>query len=64
MINDNESSGSKREEMKKLIKELRQVYSNIDMNIFMSVQNVNLDTIISYRKGKEIHHFLDDYNNK
>lgn len=53
--------GSKRDEMKKLIKELRKIYSNIDINIFRSVQNVNLDTIISYRKGGEIHHFLDDY---
>lgn len=54
--------GSKREEMKKLIKKLRQVYSNIDMNIFRSVQNVNLDTLISYRKGGNTYHFLDDYN--
>ncbi len=62
-INDEENA-SKREEIKKLIKKLRKVYSNIDINIFRSVQNVNLDTIISYRKGKETHHFLDDYNKK
>jgi len=55
---------SKREEMKKLIKYLRGVYSNIDINIFRSVQNVNLDTIISYRKGGKTHHFLDDYDAK
>jgi tRNA(Ile)-lysidine synthase TilS/MesJ len=61
---DNGGGGSKREEMKKLIKKLRQTYSNIDMNIFRSVQNVNLDTIISYRKGGKTYHFLDDYNNK
>ena len=58
----NKNIGSKRDEMKELIKNLRKVYSNIDMNIFKSVQNVNLDTIISYRKNNEIHHFLDDYN--
>ena len=56
--------GSKREEMKKLIKELRKVYSNIDMNIFRSAQNVNLNTIISYRKNGHTYHFLDDYNKK
>lgn len=58
----NENLESKREEMKNLIKEMKKTYDNIDMNIFNSVQNVNLDTIISYQKGKEKHHFLDDYN--
>ena len=37
-------------------------YDTVDINIFRSVENVNLDTIISYRKGDEFHHFLDDYN--
>ena len=55
---------SNREEVKKLIKDLKQIYKNIDINIFRSVENVNLDTIISYRKGKETHHFLDDYDKK
>jgi len=32
-----------------------------DKNIFNSVQNINLTTIISYQKGDEKHHFLDDY---
>lgn len=60
--NSNNKNGmSKREEMKNLIKEMKKRYDNIDINIFNSVQNVNLDTIISYKKGKEIHHFLDDY---
>jgi tRNA(Ile)-lysidine synthase TilS/MesJ len=61
---DNGGGGSKREEMKKLVKKLRQTYSNIDINIFRSVQNVNLDTIISYRKGDKTYDFLDNYNNK
>ena len=55
---------SKREEVKKLIKDLRKIYKNIDINIFRSVENVNLDTIISYRRGDETHHFLDDYDEK
>ena len=59
--NNSSQIGSKRDEIKKLIKQLRGVYSNIDMNIFKSVQNVNLDTLISYRKKDEFHHFLDDY---
>ena len=52
---------SKREEMKKLICELRKNYSNVDMNILKSAENVNLDTIISYRQGNEIHHFLEKF---
>ena len=55
---------SKREEVKALIKTLKQNYKNIDINIFRSVENVNLDTIISYRRGEEKHHFLDDYEEK
>lgn len=55
------SSNSKREEMKELIKHLRSVYSNIDMNIYQSTQNVNLDTLISYVKDGKVHHFLDNY---
>jgi len=58
---DNDVFGSKREEIKNLINDLRKVYKNIDMNIFRSVQNVNLDTLISYRKKDEIHHFMDEY---
>lgn len=58
---DNGGGGSKREEMKNLIKKLRKIYPNIDMNIFRSVQNVNLDTIISYQKGGKTYHFLDNY---
>ena len=61
---DNGGGGSKREEMKKLINKLRQTYKNIDMNILRSTQNVNLDTLISYRKDGKTHHFLDDYDKK
>ena len=63
-MRQNQGDVSKREEMKQLIKEMKKKYDKIDINIFNSVQNVNLDTIISYRKGDEFHHFLDDYGNK
>ena len=53
--------GSKRSEIKSLIKDLKKKYDKIDKNIFMSAQNVNLDTIISYQKNGEKHHFLDEY---
>ena len=63
-MSQNPGDVSKREEMKQLIKEMKKKYDKIDINIFNSVQNVKLDTIISYRKGDEFHHFLDDYGNK
>lgn len=53
---------SKRLEVKNLIKQLCEVYPNIANNIFRSVENVNLSTIISYHKGEEYHHFLDDFS--
>lgn len=57
----NKKKSSKREEIKALIKKLCEDYENVDVNIFNSVQNVNLDTIISYHKNGETHHFLDNY---
>jgi len=53
---------SKRQEMKELINQFRNISSHIEMNIFRSVENVNLDTCIGYVKGGERHHFLDDYD--
>lgn len=55
---------SKRKEVKNLIKKLKENYENIDVNIFSSTQNVNLSTIISYQKGNEKYHFLDDYDER
>lgn len=60
-LTENKESLSKREKMKTLIKELKKDYENIDVNIFRSTQNVNLDTLISYKKGKKVYHFLDNY---
>ena len=53
---------SKRREVKRLIKSLKENYENIDINIFNSAQNVNLGTVISYQRGNEKYHFLDDYD--
>ena len=61
---DNAGGGYKREEMKKLLKQLRSVYDKVDMNIYNSTKNVNLNTLISYVKDEEIHHFMDDYDKK
>ena len=53
--------GSKRAEVKELIRELRKKNPYIEMNIFRSVENVNLNTVIGYKKDGERHHFLDNY---
>ena len=52
---------SKRREIKELIKSLKQKNKYIDMNIFRSVENVNIDAIIGYKKGTEKYNFLDNY---
>ena len=57
-----EDTSSKRKEMKQLIKELKKVNPNVDMNIFKSIENVNLETIIAYRKNGELHSFLEEYD--
>lgn len=59
---DNGGGGSKRQEIKSLLKQLRAVNPAVDMNIFRSVENVNLQTIISYHMGDEYHHFLDRFD--
>ncbi len=55
---------SKRQEMKKLIAEFRKTSPYIDMNIFNSVQNVNLSTVIGYHDENMRYNFLDDYDKK
>ena len=60
MAQHNEKT-SKREEMKNLIKEMKKTNPNVDVNIFRSAQNVNLDTIYSYIKDGKVHSFLDEY---
>lgn len=54
-------TSSKREEMKQLVKQLRKQSQVIDKNIFRSIHDINLGTIIGYHKGKEKHNFLEEY---
>lgn len=53
---------SKRKEIKKLIASLKKVNSNIDNNIFNSINNINLNTVLGYKKDGIKHSFLDDYD--
>lgn len=52
---------SKRFEIKQLIEQLKQTNENVEYNIFKSVYNVNLDTVIGYKENGVRHHFMDDY---
>jgi hypothetical protein len=51
-------------EIKELIKELRKVNQNVDKNIFTSLDNVNINCILGYKKDGTYHSFLDDYDTK
>ena len=53
---------SKRVEIKELIKTLKQVNPFVESNIFRSVENVNLSTVVAYKKDGVKHHFLDTYD--
>lgn len=53
---------SKRQEMKALMNQFRKVSPHIEMNIFRSVEHVNLDTCIGYVKKGQRHHFLEEYD--
>lgn len=51
----------KRNEMKKLVKMLKEYYVDADRNIFNSLSNVKLDKVITYIESNEKHNFLDKY---
>ena len=55
------TTSSKRLETKKLIAMLKKTNPYVENNIFKSVENVNLNTIIEYKKDGERHCFLDEY---
>lgn len=52
---------SKRMEIKSLIADLKKINPFVEGNIFKSVENVNLRTIIAYKEHGKKHHFLDSY---
>ncbi len=61
---NNEENQSKRVEIKELIKKLKQVNPHVESNIFRSVENVNIDTVVAYKQNGVKHNFLDEYDNK
>ena len=55
------TTSSKRLETKKLIEKLKKDNPFVESNIFRSVENVQLNTIIEYKKDGVRHNFLDEY---
>lgn len=55
------TTSSKRLETKKLIAELKKTNPYIESNIFRSMENVQLNTVIEYKKDGVRHNFLDEY---
>ncbi len=56
---DPEASG--RLKIKKLISELKKTNPAVEANIFRSVENIDIDAVISYKKDGKRRSFLDDY---
>ncbi|MFQ6819198.1 MAG: tRNA 2-thiocytidine biosynthesis TtcA family protein [Blautia sp.] len=59
---EEEDKGSKRAEVKALIRQLAAKDPVVEFNIFKSVENVNLNTVIAYKKDGVKHHFLETYD--
>jgi len=52
---------TKRKEVKELIDKLRKTYENIDINIFRSAENINLQSVLGYFDDEKKTNFLDEY---
>ena len=60
----NDDGTSKRLEMKKLVRKLREVNPQVDYNIFKSLDNVNLNCVLGTKKDGVYKSFLKDYEKK
>ena len=59
---NNEENRSKRVEIKELIKNLKKENPFVESNIFRSVENVNIDTVVGYKQHGIRHNFLEGYD--
>ena len=59
---DNGGGGSKRQEIKTLIRRLKWDNPNIEKSIFRSIHSVSLDTFPGWKRKGEEHTFLEDYD--
>ncbi|MBQ3574862.1 MAG: tRNA 2-thiocytidine biosynthesis protein TtcA [Clostridia bacterium] len=56
---ERDENASKRKETKELIRQMRRVNPNVEINIFASLHKVHLDTLPGYKTGGEMHSFLE-----
>ena len=61
-ICDNGGGGSKRQEIKMLLRRLKRDNPNIEKSIFNSIHTVALDTFPGYKTKGEVHSFLEHYD--
>ena len=59
---DNGGGGSKRQEIKTLLRRLKRDNPNIEKSIFNSIHSVCLDTMVGYKTNGEKHSFLENYD--
>ncbi|MDO4521755.1 MAG: ATP-binding protein [Eubacteriales bacterium] len=60
--NPNGANASKRMDVKQLIAQMKKTNPFVESNIFRSVENVNLSTVVAYKKDGVKHHFLETYD--
>ena len=59
---DNGGGGSKRQEIKTLLRRLRRDNPNVEKSIFNAIHSVCLDTMVGYKSGGIEHTFTEIYN--
>ena len=59
-----EKIANKRNEIKAMIKELKEKIENVDTNILRATQNVNMEAILGWHKGGKQYSYLDFYDDE
>lgn len=62
-VND-ENGISKRQEVKELIRGWKKENPLVEMNIFNSIHDVNVDTMVGYKAGGVAHPFLEEFESE
>ncbi len=57
-----DGGGGKRAEVKALIQKLNKAHPGVEMSIFRSCHNVNLNTVIGYQKDGVLHPYDEDFD--
>lgn len=61
---DNGGGGSKRQEVKTLLRRLKRDNPNIEKSIFRSIHAVSLDTMVGYKSDGQEHSFLERFDRR